>query len=408
MNKKPVIIIALITAVCVLGDAMMFIVLPLYWKEFGLTSLWQVGILLSINRFIRLPINPLVGWCYLRMNKRTGVLLAVILAMLTTFSYGWLVSFWLLFIMRALWGVAWAFLRLGGYLTVIDTSTDRTRGHLVGLYNGLWGLGGLVGMLAGGILADLVSIQTVTNTFGFMALIAIPLVLKYVPAIPAESENTPMKKDKQSSEVTSDKQIFKKPQVLTILCSGLLIPLIIFGIFASTLSAMIDFRLSESFLFLGVTVGAASFAGIIQAIRWGWDPFLAPYIGKISDLKWGRKPLLILALFGGAVFFALIPFGVSVYSLLFLLLGFQIMSTMMVTLNDSIASDVASQTSKVRVITAYTVAVDFGSATGPLLSFLIIGWMGIDVLYWGTSGLLCLIGLFWLNQFKNESHLIRP
>ncbi|WP_261129307.1 MFS transporter [Bacillus sp. Marseille-Q3570] len=408
MNKKPVIIIALITAVCVLGDAMMFIVLPLYWKEFGLTSLWQVGILLSINRFIRLPINPLVGWCYLRLNKRTGVLLAVILAMLTTFSYGWLESFWLLFFMRALWGVAWAFLRLGGYLTVIDTSTDRTRGNLVGLYNGLWGLGGLVGMAAGGILADLVSIQTVTNTFGFMALITIPLVLKYVPAVPAESEDTSMKKDKQSIEVTNGKQIFKKPQVLTILCSGLLIPLIIFGIFASTLSAMIDFRLSESFLFLGMTIGAASFAGIIQAIRWGWDPFIAPYIGKISDLRWGRKPLLILALFGGAAFFALIPFGASVYCLLFLLIGFQVMSTMMVTLNDSIASDVASKTSKVKVITAYTVAVDLGSATGPLLSFLIIGWVGIDVLYWLTSGLLCLIGLFWLNQFKNESNLISP
>ncbi|WP_408006650.1 MFS transporter [Pseudalkalibacillus sp. A8] len=232
MNRKPVVIIALVTAVCVLGDAMLFIVLPLYWQEFGLTSLWQVGILLSINRFIRLPINPLVGWCYLRINKRTGVLLAVILAMLTTFSYGWLQSFWPLFIMRCLWGVAWAFLRLGGYLTVIDTSTDNTRGHLIGLYNGLWGLGGLVGMLAGGILADLVGIETVTNTFGLVALIAIPFVWKYVPATRAMSDGSPKP---QGSLSKIQFPLFKKPEVVTVLISGLLIPLIIFGIFASTL-----------------------------------------------------------------------------------------------------------------------------------------------------------------------------
>ncbi|WP_257348821.1 hypothetical protein [Pseudalkalibacillus decolorationis] len=42
--EKPVILIALITAVCLLGDTMLYIVLPIYWESFGLTALWQVGV----------------------------------------------------------------------------------------------------------------------------------------------------------------------------------------------------------------------------------------------------------------------------------------------------------------------------------------------------------------------------
>jgi hypothetical protein len=65
--KKPVVVIALITAVCLLGDTMLYIVLPVYWQSFGLTSLF--GILLSINRIIRLPLNPIIGWLYPRSNE---------------------------------------------------------------------------------------------------------------------------------------------------------------------------------------------------------------------------------------------------------------------------------------------------------------------------------------------------
>ncbi len=68
--KKRVVGIALITAAAVLGDSMLFIALPLYWQEFGLTAIWQIGLLLSINRFIRLPVNPLVGLFYQRYSIR--------------------------------------------------------------------------------------------------------------------------------------------------------------------------------------------------------------------------------------------------------------------------------------------------------------------------------------------------
>ncbi|PZE20620.1 hypothetical protein CBW46_012700 [Paenibacillus xerothermodurans] len=38
--------------------------LPTPWDEIGLASLWEVGILLSVYRFVRMPLNPIVSWIY--------------------------------------------------------------------------------------------------------------------------------------------------------------------------------------------------------------------------------------------------------------------------------------------------------------------------------------------------------
>jgi hypothetical protein len=42
-------------------------------------------------------------------------------------------------------------------------------------------------------------------------------------------------------------------------------------------------HISSSVVFFGIGVGAVTVAGIIQAIRWAWDPFLAPLAGSFFD-----------------------------------------------------------------------------------------------------------------------------
>ncbi|CAM5244082.1 hypothetical protein BSAF29S_03686 [Bacillus safensis subsp. safensis] len=63
-RRKQVVSISLITAFALIGDSMLYIVLPIYWKKIGLSSIWEVGLLLSINRFIRIPLTPVVWWLY--------------------------------------------------------------------------------------------------------------------------------------------------------------------------------------------------------------------------------------------------------------------------------------------------------------------------------------------------------
>ncbi|MCJ7841547.1 MFS transporter [Lederbergia sp. NSJ-179] len=393
-KKGPVITIAIITAISLLGNEMLFIVLPIYWKFFGLTALWQVGIILSMNRIIRLPINSVVGWCYQKISKRTGVLIAVILAIISTYSYGTLKGFWLLLVMRILWGISWSFLRLGGYLTVISSSTSQTRGELMGLYNGLWGLGTLFGILTGGLLAELIGIKWITTAFAILGALALPIVIRFIPNTLSE-----VKSNKKSDNNTS---VLKNSHHLKILMNGLLVAFIVYGIFFSTISKLMEYQMEHNFLILGFSLGAAAIASLVQSIKLGSDPFVAPLVGKWSDLKFGRLPMLLFAFGVGTVLFMLLPVSFPFPLFLLLVFAFQIIATIFITTSDSIAVQAANGPNEVKVMTYYTLFVDLGSALGPLISYFVLDFIGLAWLYWLSSILLLMSFLYWSRVSRRQ------
>ena len=77
--RRQVIIFALLTAACVASDAMLYVVLPVRWMDAGLSSLWEVGLVLSLNRLARLPLNPVIGWVYSRLSVKTCTIFAPII-----------------------------------------------------------------------------------------------------------------------------------------------------------------------------------------------------------------------------------------------------------------------------------------------------------------------------------------
>ncbi len=91
-----VVVVAAVTAVCLLGDSLLYVVLPLSMNEFGLDNWWEVGVLLSINRLIRIPLHPVIGWFYKTNSIFTGLLIALVLTGFSTFSYGAFEGFWVL------------------------------------------------------------------------------------------------------------------------------------------------------------------------------------------------------------------------------------------------------------------------------------------------------------------------
>lgn len=81
-KTRPIVIIALITAACLIGDSMLYVVLPTHWNDMGLSSLWQIGVILSVNRLVRLPLNPLVSYFYRKLSARNGILISLFLQLL--------------------------------------------------------------------------------------------------------------------------------------------------------------------------------------------------------------------------------------------------------------------------------------------------------------------------------------
>lgn len=389
--KKKIIGIALITAAAVLGDSMLFIVLPLYYQDFGLTSLWQVGVLLSINRFIRLPINPLVGWFYSKFELRTGIFIAVVLAVCTTLSYGFAQHFLILVGMRMLWGLAWSLLRLGGLLTVVEVSTKENKGQLMGLYNGLWGIGGLIGMLAGGFLIDIWSLIGITIVFALINVAMLPIVYFLVPV------NSKQRNEKKQRSLTK----WFTQKTFLVFVTGATVGFTIFGLFASTLSTLVEKALIDHIQIAGMVIGAATIAGIMQAVRWGWDPLLAPFLGKVLDQSKHPDYLILVPLFGMSVFFLLFQISPSLYILIIFIFIFQLFSTFMVTATDTLAAHAAVK-NPVSVMTVYTVVLDLGAALGPLVAFLVIDWIGLSAVYMMAAILMAVVGGIWLLSFLGD------
>lgn len=374
-NQKPITIVSIVTAFCLLGDSMLYVVLPIYWQEAGLTSLWQVGILLSINRFVRLPLNPLIGWLYHSMPLRTGLIAAVLLGALTTVGYGIFQGFAAWLVLRAVWGIAWSLLRMGGYLTVIAYSDHTNRGHRMGRYNGISRIGSLFGMLLGGVLAPIVGLQAVSVAFGVLALAGLPAILILMPKSGYAAPASRSKAGASAPEAGAELVWYKSRAVRKAVATGLILA-VLQSVLTATLSLVIDTNYPGTHTLLGIVLGGTALAGVLQAIRWTSEPLLASWFGRLSDGPRGRLPLFAAALAASAAGFALMPWPLPIALWLAAVLLVMIAGTAVSTLMDALASDAARSASVVAVMTAYSVATDLGSAIGPALSYALAGWAG--------------------------------
>ncbi|WP_265182393.1 MFS transporter [Geomicrobium sp. JCM 19055] len=197
------------------------------------------------------------------------------------------------------------------------------------------GDGGLVGMLAGGFLADQIPIVMMTSLFALLALICIPLIAFTVPHSNVDHRTT--------AKAMSPTFQFT-PYISLILVTSLFKGFLIMGLFASTLSPLIESRMQEPMTIASLMIGAATIAGIVQAIRWCWDPFLAPLIGRWSDRLEKRYTLLFVPLIAGGVLLVVVGFTESSLLLIGLLLLFQLTSTMLTTTVDTLAASAAANT----------------------------------------------------------------
>ena len=170
---RAVLFVGLATAFSLLGDQMLYAVLPTYYEDLGLLP-YQVGILLSINRWIRLLTNYLAALVCERY--RLGLILGLALAAgaLLTAVYGLFSSFAILCAARILWGICWSFIRQIGLMTVVDAAVEGNMGQLMGFYSGLTRMGSMSGNLLGAVGHDLLGFTSILVIFAGVSLLAVP------------------------------------------------------------------------------------------------------------------------------------------------------------------------------------------------------------------------------------------
>ncbi|MDR2056339.1 MAG: MFS transporter [Desulfovibrio sp.] len=389
-DKKHIVVFALITALCLMGDSMLYIALPVHYQELGFESLWEVGLVLAVNRMVRLPLNPCIGHLYSRISERTGICIAVALGILTTLSYGFLRGLFWWILARCLWGFAWSLLRLGSLFCILKISSPETRGSYSGLYNGLYRLGSLIGMFGGGLLADVLGFSACAVIFGLGTACALPALF----AIPRGGEGRQINPEQPSVLDGFRLTARNRETLLTVLC-GATIALVLQGVVASTLSHLISVHTDGLLEWGGLVLGAGTLAGFFQALRWSWEPWLAPLTGRLADRRYGWRRLLWFSFGSGGVVFSLLALSLPLPLWLAALLCMQATATALTTLADTGAAATASKGGGRSLLMTYALLVDMGAAFGPLIAYSLNAALGINCVYAFCAACFVVMAVAW-------------
>ena len=383
----PVIAVALAVGSTLLGDSMLYAVMPSQPEAWAL-SLPAVGILLSANRLVRLVTNSLAAVIFQWFGQRGPFISALLLSVLVTLAYGWSSAFLLLLVSRMGWGFCWSTLRLGGFWTVLTEAGDHNRGLLMGSYSAIVRMGSVAGVLLGAALTDFFGHRlTLTLFAAVMAVSAAAwIVTSRRPGLAGQPES-------RRSE-RPDLRVVLADRRLLVTCGAILVTGLVFS---GLVTASLGFYLSEHFgnqiAILGVALGVTTATGLLLGSQ--WLP-LSPLFGYMSD-RVGRPLIISGGFVTGAAGLIVLAITDSIWLMLLAILSSFVASTALTVTLHATAGDLAPSDRRNAVLSAYATFLDLGSALGPLIGLSFASLAALQGLYSGAAVLLVVAALgVWL------------
>ena len=377
----------------IMGDSLMYTILPLAAPGLGI-PLPLVGILLSVNRLIRLLSNAAASRIFEKFGPRAPFIGSVAIGVLATVLYGVPAGFGLFLVARLLWGIAWSGLRQGGYQAVWTGEPDQ-KGRLTGLLWGLVRLGSAIGVLVGGLLFDRSGYQAAIIFVVAASILALPVsVLFRWGAV--HMPFTKQADEKQAKDESSDGgwlSAWERPVQRWLVVAGFF-QYLLSGVVVSTTAIFLARRMGADDGGACLGLGVATLTGVMHGIRWITDLALGPVVGAFSD-RIGQAATAALV---GTVL------AVGLIGALFLPPTFAILCLFVVLLADgamnivtsAAASGVAMSTSRPHAfIGVFTTTTDAGSALGPLVAYSLVTTVGLSPVY----GLLAILMLGSITRY---------
>ncbi len=392
LPHHSVILAGMATALSLLGDQAMYVILPTCYEtllapikftvpvEWTLSPALQVGILLSANRWICMLTNHLAEWLVHHFHPTLLFVGMLLLGAITTASYGLWAFFWVLLLARCGWGLCWSIIRQVGIMTAVDASTREHAAAMVGFYNGLARFGSVVAMLIGGWLFDSV---------GWRLCFWIIAGVTAMGMIPAALARRKINHHESEFRLQRD-MAMPRGRLWSLLICGFVLGSAGAGVIASTMGKILKEGFGDALSLGQITIGVATVTGVFLAGRHAINTFGGPALGALADRLGHKRSIYVF--FGLGVVILLIMLGLSFYIthpavmltiLVLTVLFFSCCTLLGVTLNAE-ASRCGS-----KAYARYVSAEDGGSATGPLL-----GWALLAVNDHPAVLFICALGFF--------------
>lgn len=366
------------TALSLLGDSTLYVVLPTHTSAAGVT-LASVGILLSVNRWIRVLLNRPAGVAFDRWGRRPLFIAALFTGAISTAIYGLTNGFWPLLIGRLLWGLSWAGIWVGGNTIILDITQDRDRGRWVGFYQLAFYFGAASGAMLGGLLTDTWGYDTTMRVLASLTLIGALIALFFLP----ETAKTPPQPGEQENEPTGERILTssnQRRQFAPIAALYGLNRFVIPGMLLSTFGLYLADKLGHSVKIAGASVGIATLTGVGLGLSTIISMISAPVAGTISDRVSNRWKTVTGGLLPGIAGFSLLSIG----SPALIVMGIPLISLTSGS-NQGLATTMIGDFSKdqrhSRELGMLFTIGDLMSAAGPMIAYALLPLLQISGLY---------------------------
>lgn len=386
------------TALSLMGDVTLYTVLPTRFADAGI-ALGTVGIILSVNRFIRLITNNAIGWLFDRLpNRRIIFLSSLTLGALTTMLYAWSPSLPPLLLARLLWGLAWSGIWVGGNALVLEMAPESVRGQWVGVFQMWFFFGSALASFTGGALTDVVGYRgalwlgAAISAFG--ALVAL---LALMQRRVEHRARTPLARPHTS--FWSNVRAISPALWATVTAQGIN-RLAAAGIVSATLGLIVQQTFGTGLQIGAWHIGIASLSGMLLGSRTLIGVVGAPLAGKLSDRARGRWGLLAFSLLAGALGTALLPtpqFVVLILATVVSALAYGATQA----LSTALLGDLSKKDEYGKNVGIYNTSGDLGSAIGPLVAYALLPITGLPVIYIVCSGVMLAMAV-WAWQFHRR------
>jgi MFS transporter, DHA1 family, multidrug resistance protein len=404
-------------AVCLslLGDLTLYAVLVTQLDVLGL-SLASVGVLLSVNRLVRIPGNLVAGVLFDRWGRRPLFLLGMVLGVLSTAGYGLARGFWPFLLARATWGVAWTLINIGGRTIALDVSSDADRGRVTGFYQAWMWAGFALGPLLGGILTDRIGFRPTMLILAALTAVGLAVALLAVPETmqrgqrPGIKTRAPAKSARKAmaGALQSGLSFLRATPALVFLAALLLITQFTGeGIATSTLTLWLQSRFGQTVALDGIMLGIATAGGIVAAAFSILAGVAGPAAGHLSD-RYGRLAVIVGSLIMAILGFVRLAAGGSMAAFALGVVLLAVSSGAALAALIAQAGDLTPPGRQGTVMGLLATVSDLGLMLGPIVAFGLLPTIGLSAVY-GMCILACTVGLglaWW--QVRHSTPVVPP
>ena len=353
-------------SLALLGDALLYAVLPVYAEAFGLTLPW-VGVMLSANRFVRVFAYGLLARLTHAIGVRRMCIIAAVGATVSTALYGFGQGPAVILTARVLWGLTYAILVLATLTYAVQHRVQV--GTRVGVGHAIQRLGPILALFGGAWLVGVVGPNT-----AFM-LLAIPTALSILIAFSLPKiEHVEMQRSKPASLARP------KPIDVLFFLQGYGVD----GVFAVSITLIFA---RESSLSVAVMSG-----GALLAMRHFGEAIAAPLFGWIAD-RFGARRIFVLAAALTMLGFVGVALGFTVFGALVMLLFRGALASLGPAV---IAQSLDADEHAVGPLARMQAWRDLGAACGPLVTGFLLTFVSAELQHGAVAVALAAGLLYWM------------